>query len=237
MDPQEILDVFQSRKKHLRDKSLEVAEAAVSGMEEPSEEEEEPLIARVLPVVEAAQKATVAMTDGYLAVFLGKPPVGLTTKNLVGAALRNGSDPREVYHRPTVTWRTGLSKGRPPDLAKRAAVARLKATVDTDLQLAHRAAAREIFARRNVRFYRRVTTRLSCGLCGSLTSKRYRASTLLPIHGGCDCSIAPIVDGFDPRDAAVLGEDPIDPTVHEHGELGPYLAQAGHHFTGPSDLP
>lgn len=112
--------------------------------------------------------------------------------------------------------------------------------------------------------YRRVLTGRSCAFCATASTQRYKRAQLAPLHSRCDCGVAPIIGDADPgqvinrrllkdiKSAAKQGgkadywksrhftvaEDgsiefpPIK--VHEHGELGPVLGAADHHFAGPS---
>ncbi len=236
VDSARALGSFQATREALRLRLSGAVEVLWGRYGGPTDDQAEEFLARAVPLVRAGQATTVQTTDAYLALYLTTTPVGLTLDDHVGAAVRNGTEPREVYHRSVVTLRGGLSRRLAYADANRAAVARLTATVETDLQLAHRSASQAVFRQRGISYYRRVTTARSCGLCGSLTSKRYRADRLLPVHGRCDCTVAPLAGGFDPRSAALFGEEPLDSAVHDHGELGPVLAQAGHHFTGPGDF-
>lgn len=112
--------------------------------------------------------------------------------------------------------------------------------------------------------YRRVLTGRSCAFCATASTQRYRKAQLAPLHSRCDCGVAPIFDDADPgqvinrrllkniKGAAKSGgqadywrsrhftvaEDGTiefpDIKVHQHGELGPVLSAADHHFAGPS---
>ncbi|MGD9797118.1 MAG: hypothetical protein AB7H43_10760 [Acidimicrobiia bacterium] len=114
--------------------------------------------------------------------------------------------------------------------------------------------------------YRRVLTGRSCAFCATASTQRYRRGELMPLHPRCDCSVAPMIGDRDPghvinrpllRQLKSAGNASGDPqywksrhlavdadgtvhlpeiVVHEHGELGPYLQGAEHHFTGPDDL-
>lgn len=149
------------------------------------------------------------------------------------------------------------------DEAFGAALTRLEQLIVTDLQLSKTHASRDALGGEDgIGGYRRVLTgSQSCGLCIVASTQRYHKAELLPIHPGCDCAVAPITGDVDPGqviDEPLLegvhdviqqrfgksdrgGRDPIDYRkillTHQHGELGPVLAVAGHRFTGAGDIP
>ena len=112
--------------------------------------------------------------------------------------------------------------------------------------------------------YRRVLTGRSCAFCATASTQRYRRSQLAPLHSRCDCGVAPIFGDADPgqvinrrllkdikgaakqggkgdywksRHFTVAEDGSIqfpEIKVHQHGELGPVLSSADHHFAGPS---
>lgn len=159
--------------------------------------------------VTAAQAATASLVEAYLAAFLGTQPVGLPATRVTGAAVRNGAQPEDVYHRVVVTARTALSNGKPYEQAMNEAGSRASSTAETDVALAHRAAAAEVMqADQRVVGYRRVLTGRSCMFCATASTQRYRVGQLLPIHAHCDCRVAPIVGDSDP--GLVLNRDLLD---------------------------
>src|SRR5262245_59559383 len=56
-------------------------------------------LSECLPLVEAAQRASVALTDSYISRSLERPPVGIDPAEVIGAAVRAGTSPEEVYTR------------------------------------------------------------------------------------------------------------------------------------------
>jgi len=140
----------------------------------------------------AAQAQTAAVVDAYLASYLDTTPVG------VEPVIRNGADLVDVYRRAGVTARYRISQGADFDTAMAAARARAQNLATTDVVLAHQGAAAEVLAERRVVGYRRVLTGGSCKLCATASTQRYHADRLMPIHGHCDCRIAPIVGDDDP---------------------------------------
>ena len=98
-----------------------------------------------------------------------------------------------------------------------------------------------------------------CALCVIASTQRYHAGDLLPIHPGCNCTVAPLGPGegvdqvIDPdllervhaQVEAMTGD--VDRgarapdyrklmVVREHGEIGPVLTWKQHEFTSAADL-
>lgn len=116
-------------------------------------------------------------------------------------------------------------------------------------------------ARSDVTGYRRVVhPELSrtgaCGLCIVASDAIYHVADLMPLHANCKCTVLPIVNGIDPgnslnnlslgdvygaaadRPNAIIGSGTnasdlkkVRYAVAEHGEYGPTLVNADHHFT------
>lgn len=148
---------------------------------------------------QAVQAAVASLTEAYLAAFLGTSPLGLPERAVTGAAVRNGAEPEDVYHRVVVTSRAALANGKPYDQAMSEAGARAASTAETDVMLAHREAASEVMrSDERVRGYRRVLTGKSCMFCATASTRRYGTSELLPLHARCDCRIVPIIGDSDP---------------------------------------
>ena len=157
-----------------------------------------------VPLVQGAQQATAAITTAYLAAMIdeltGAPPAAaaVDARRLSGPAIR-GTPPSEVYARPIITARRMLSEGRTLTDALNAARARALNTAQTDVVLAHRAAAAAVLeADARIVGYRRVLTGRSCMLCATASSQRYRRGDLMPIHDHCDCRVSPITGDADP---------------------------------------
>lgn len=218
-----------------------------------------------VPMVIGGQQQLWSLTDAYLTTMLsemgGRPRPLRGTPPRTGEQLR-GVAPEEEYTRPFRTIWAELEE-QPFEVALERGLRRLQDLVATDLQLAKTHAAQDLLDDDDsVHGYRRVLVgSTSCGLCVVASTQRYHRHELLPIHPGCDCGVAPIVGDQDPGQvinegrledvhAAIEqrfgvsdrgGRDPIDYrnvlVVHEHGEIGPVLARAGHEFTGPGDIP
>jgi len=225
----------------------------------------ETFLSRALPAVSAGQALTAQLVDVYAAQvltdLLGERvgPVGISPADVT--ALRP-VPPETVYERPFVQLWSELKAGQRFNDALTHAQARLVEITEDDLTLSYRRAAL-IVANRQPRItgYRRVIRPElarkdgTCGLCIAASGQVYRKSTLMPIHTHCHCAVMPIVGAKDPgrdingqdidslyRQAAANGRSREELsaarfTVHEHGELGPYLTPKGQHFTGPSSIP
>lgn len=180
--------------------------------------------------------------------------------------LRGGIPLAEVYARPVITMRTALANGSSLDDARAAGRARATSAANTDVVLANRqAVATGTASDDRIHGYRRVLTGTSCELCAVASEDTYGSGDLMPIHNHCDCGVAPIIGTRDPGrsiDDQVLEShtddnsaagyavvdgtvhrledralgDPLKIAVHDHGELGPVLAEAGHEFTGPDAI-
>ncbi len=144
------------------------------------------------PRVLAGEQTIADLTDAYLARMTGFGRVGRVP---VGDALRN-VPMDEVYQRPAVEMRTGLSDGMSMTDAIKAGAVRLASLVSTDLQLANTHQARGFLTGGDIEaFERTLTGRENCGLCVVAATQRYWRGDLLPIHPGCDCGVRPLGKG------------------------------------------
>jgi hypothetical protein len=192
----------------------------------------------------------------------------LPAPTLVLPALRNGTDMTQVYSRPAKLFRRLRSQGVDPTTAFQRAMAYAAQITDTNVTLAQREAYQQTLLRleraAGITGYRRIVhpelaRTGSCGLCIVASDNVYHTSQLLPIHGGCNCTVLPIVGALDPgnslnnmtlgdfyaaaarpggRGPSTSGDDlkKIRVTVNEHGEYGPVLTYTGQKFTGPDDI-
>lgn len=207
-------------------------------------------IAEVTPVVTGAQQHMASLTAAHLAQLASVArdvpfqPVAIDPATVSGAAVRNGADPAEVYGRPFhLVWRQlGDYKQMqaPPadyvDRSIRAGEDRAVQTALTDLQLAKTHGARQQMASDpHVVGYRRVLEGAhSCGLCIVASTLRYRKENLLPIHPGCDCSVAPIYGYRDPGRSIEIAARDSSGEIHTIGDLGDLHASIAERF-GKSD--
>lgn len=208
----------------------------------------ETFVDAITPVIAAAQRQSVALTEGYLARALERPALGLDPAALSGAAVRNGATPAEVYARPFVNVWTALGNGVPYEAAVAAGLARATATATMDVQLSARATFdRAVDLDDNIYGYQRVADGNACAFCQEVDGAYVKASAgyAFALHNGCGCSLEPLTE---PHKGAVLLPDgtqirsdqygPLNSNVavHEHGELGAVLGSPDHNFTGPSGL-
>lgn len=144
-------------------------------------------VERVVPVVLAAQEATVAATDAYLSTEAGlatsssTAPWGLDARMLVGVAARRGDFLEDVYGRNHRADQSTFGQ-------------RMTREVNTDITLADRAAT-YVHTEGDTRItgYRRVlSSGKNCGLCVAAATRRYTKADLSPIHSHCRCGSQPI---------------------------------------------
>jgi hypothetical protein len=212
----------------------------------------------VLPLVEGAQRRSVAITEAYLARALERQPLGLNPADIVGAPARAGTPPDVVYTRPFVTVWTALKAGRGFDQAVRDGLVRATSTAETDVQLAMRSTVAQVGEIDKVPGWERVPDANACSLCLIASTQRYRSGDLMPIHNRCGCGVRPLtaeaghvinrdlyqhlkangaIDQITSQrqrarltEATAATPDLTAQIVH-HGELGPVLVDAAHDFT------
>lgn len=148
-----------------------------------------------LPIDGAATSASAVSTDAYFSLVADTE--GLEFGGLSAAELRGVPD--EVYaRRPFAELYRLLGEGKLWADAFAAARDRLSAMVATDVSLGQRKAASDWAAAGKVVGYRRTLTGKSCALCATASTQRYHGDQLMPIHGRCDCGVAPIKGRQDP---------------------------------------
>ena len=184
-------------------------------------------LARVLPLVDAAQRQGAALTDAFLARSLGRRPIGLDVTLVTGAAVRNGVAPETVYRRPFIEMWADLKDGRSYDEAVAAGMARAAMTAATDVQLTQRAALGAVQAADpQIVGYRREIDGGACPFCQALAGAFSRDGGAGSLHPGCGCSWTPVVGSVPPPE-----DLPADVAVNEHGELGPVVGSPDHAFS------
>ena len=171
-------------------------------------------LAATLPVVDAGQRRTVSLTDAYLARASRTRAVGLPVDDLVGAGVRNGTAPADVYRRPFVQLWSALSDGAQFMDAMNAAGVRAAQSASTDISLTMRDAATEFEVATDTETeiigWERVLDPEACAFCAAASTQRYaypspgRVVELQekfktetggdgwPMHTNCQCSIAPV---------------------------------------------
>lgn len=218
------------------------------------------LAQQITDVVQAGQKTMAAAEDGYLSMVISSQ-TGRTTKpigQVVVDDLRNGVDPVQVYERLGEQFRYSRSVGDDEVQALQATLDRAEIMTDTDITLAARAQDQKVMEATALALgYRRVihpelAKGGTCGMCIAASDRVYKKKDLLPIHGRCHCTIAPIFrDGTDPGSSLnnlsleqlygdAHGNQATDLKrtrykIDDHGELGPVLVPGGNYLAKVSD--
>jgi hypothetical protein len=139
-------------------------------------------------IAAVAYQTATDLVLGFAADLVASPP-----------QIRGGRSPAEVYKRSVYQARRMIANGASYDDAMRSGLARARQTAVTDVSLANRQAIADTAPQRPwVVGYRRVLTGVSCALCATASTQRYRRADLHPIHPACDCDIAEIVGTSDP---------------------------------------
>lgn len=184
-------------------------------------------LSRVVPLVTAGQRQSTALTDAFLAQATGRGPLGVAP-----APIRAGTQPDVVYQRPFVTVWSALQAGTAWDQAVADGLARAKATAATDVQLVMRATSQAVQnADDGIFGFQRVADGGACQFCALLDGAFVKSADAAAMHPACGCGLEPLTRHH--PHAATL---PSGVAVHDHGELGAYLADPAHDFTAESDL-
>lgn len=182
----------------------------------------------VVPLILAAQRQSVSLSDAYVAGVLGRPPLGIDPLPVI-ARLRGPVSPQVVYRRPFVTVWSGLSEGKPYADAVSAGEARLTASAALDVQLAHFGGLQAVQDQDpRVRGWRRVADPGACEWCRMINGAKVKRADASPLHPACGCTLSILTDPFEP--------DPVpDGLVHDHGEYGPTLGNPEHDHLTPAE--
>lgn len=215
----------------------------------------------VVPVVAGLQEDATVLTSSYLSTHISAATGELAEFDLDPSRYTietlRGVPAASVYARPAKTLRRALSEGVSFEDAVARGRERARATADTDVQLAARAASRDVIALdpRIVGYRRVLGPGPNCALCVVASTQRYHKEDLLPIHPNCGCGVQPII-GTAPIERSILDPDRLQyvkeqaddysraalsrlkidaadlPPVKlvSHGELGPVLYDARHRF-------
>jgi hypothetical protein len=189
------------------------------------EEDVGPWLQAVVPLVLAAQRQSVTLTDAYVARTLLRQPLGLNPLAVIDA-LRGPSTPDVVYRRPFVHVWMALSKGQPWDQAVAAGLERAKKAGQADVQMAQRAVMQAIQDREpRIKGWVREPDGDACDFCMAIAGAFVKSASAAPLHPGCGCTLVPVEYDQKP--------DPLPPmvAVYQHGELGPTLADPAHSHT------
>lgn len=194
----------------------------------------------VVPLVLAAQRQSVALTNAFLARALRRQPVGVDVSRLIGPAIRAGATPEVVYRRPFVTTWTALRDHVPYWRAVAAGRERATGAAAMDVQNTMRHTLRLVGeADPAILGYARVPDAGACPFCVLIAGRRYLIDQLLEVHPRCGCGVDVITaanrgDFFGKRENDL--ELPAGVAVADHGELGALLVSPDHRFTGPDAL-
>lgn len=242
-----LIAAHQSQTMQVRERLTDYAKTLWGGLGSWRDEDVDRFVNLMAPRVLAGRAKVAQLTDAYLSQMLKTTMAGaVDTSNLRGAPVS------DVYRRPASTMYDKLSKGQPIGDAIAASTARLANLVATDLQMAM---VQQASASLDGNGFRRVLNGPGdCALCVIASTQRYHSGDLLPIHPGCNCTVAPLGPGegvdqvIDPElleqvHAQVKsltgdvdrGGRSIDYRkliiVREHGEIGPLLSWKNHKFT------
>lgn len=182
-------------------------------------------LAQAVPAVLTAQRASVSLTEAYLAQSLERQPIGIPAEEVIGA-IRGATMPAEVYQRPFVTMWSALGDGKPFADAFSAGLGRATGSAAMDVQMAFRATASAVQeADEGIYGYERVPDGGACNFCLEVAGAFVKSADAMPLHNHCGCGLEPVTT---PRAVAAL---PDTVAVHQHGELGPVLTDPTHDFT------
>lgn len=175
----------------------------------------------------AAVAATAALSQSMYDVLAPE-----TDGDIAPVVIRNGLPPTELYQRSIVTARSLLAGGAVWAVAMAAGQARAVSAARTDVILANRAAAQaQGDARPEVTGFSRLLDPGACEYCSSLADETYSSADDVPLHPNCGCSVAPIIGRSDPARALNGKPDHADVAVHDHGEMGAVITDAGDEFS------
>jgi hypothetical protein len=202
-------------------------------------------LTEVLPMIEAAQRSSVTVTQAYLARALDRPPAAVNLHELIGSAVRNGAAPAEVYTRPFVTLWSELGEGTPWADASSMALSRAAGIAATDVQLSMRDTLSAVGSAESAIYgYERAADAGACNFCLEVDGAYVGASEPMPLHNGCGCGVevlesahkgaVRLPDGQVVRDYQYGPEKPTPlpggVAIAHHGELGPVLVDPSQHY-------
>jgi hypothetical protein len=179
-------------------------------------------LAVVVPLIVAAQRYSVTLSDAYVARVLGRHPLGLDPAPIL-ATLRGDTTPQSVYRRPFVTVWSDLAAGSPYEAAVAAGQARAEASAAMDVQLASRAGLQAVQdADPRIRGWERKADPGACPYCRLLDGVKLARADAAATHPRCGCSIVPRTQRTEPDPL------PAGVTVWDHGEYGATLGDPAH---------
>lgn len=199
-------------------------------------------------IVDGAARLSARQSDAYLHMLLNE----LTDSSVyhgpsvVDGSARYGTTAADAYDRLATEYRYARSTGADHVSALQLTLDRANRMAQMDVALGAREQSRATLASNPgvVAGFRRIlrpelSKTGSCGLCIVASDQIYGSFDLLPLHSGCVCEVAPVVDGSDIGqelnredltrlyDAAggtgAAGLAKVKARVHEHSEYGPIL--------------
>lgn len=217
--------------RRLREAVRATLERIWRGLGSYDEDDVERWLTLALPIARAARRQSVTFTGAYLARELGRLPVGLDVDRIVGG-VRGGVADEDVYRRPFVTTWSALKNGEDYASAVGAGMARAVNLGVTDCQLAMRDTLTPVAEETGIRGYRRVADGDACEFCSAVDGAFVFSADPMPLHNGCGCGVEP----DDETERTSSSRPPATVAIHNHGELGPVLADPSHDFTGPGEI-
>jgi hypothetical protein len=199
----------------------------------------DPFVNTVAPIVLAGQSQSVALTEAYLARMLRRQPLGVALPELVGASVRAGTPPNEVYKRPFINVWTALGKGVPWEDAVNAGRARAEASAQADVALSSRATFQAVQeADDGIYGYERVADGGACSFCRAVNGAYVKSADASPLHNRCGCSLEPLTRPHPRATYLPSGRSVVEDNfaIHQHGELGAYIGDPSYAFTSESDI-
>lgn len=184
----------------LRKRTLAMLGALFRNLDSWHQADAERFVPQAVRISTAAQKQTSHLTAASLDRYATTVGEDLAPAEPLAGYVRDGVTPQQVYARPFSQLWWELGNGKPLQQAVEDAARRLENIAATDMQLAKTKTAQQVLsASEKVVGYRRVLEgTYSCGLCIVASTQRYHKDELMPLHPGCDCSVAPIFGDKDP---------------------------------------
>ena len=192
-----------------------------------------------VPAAEATQAAAASTGIGYVsnvATLYGHSLGDVApVSEIIGDALRQGTTLVDEYHRPIVTARAAIARGRTFREAIEEGAAKASSLARTDIGLASRAGSTAAMrSTPAITGYRRVPDSKPCSFCLTISTHRYKVDTLAPAHANCTCGVVPIMSNGDPGASIsaaagrTLDEQKIEPgrVPVETSEIGPVTSGA-----------
>lgn len=187
-------------------------------------------LSAVVPAVLTAQRASVSLTDAYVARMLARQPLGVSADEIIRAN-RGDVVPEEVYSRPFVTVWSALGAGTLYEDAVAAGLARATGTAAMDVQMAMRASANAVQqADPSIVGYERVADAGACEFCQEVDTAFVYSADAMALHNHCGCGLEPVTRATRGQRIGRKGQHGRRVAIHEHGELGAVLADPAHDF-------